>query len=231
MSRRLLLFGFYCFWVGLLGGAVLQAQAPPSAPAGKVRVACVGDSITYGSGLAHRETDSYPAVLQRLLGEAYEVKNFGVSGATLLKSGDKPYWKESAYHKVEGFEPNTVIIKLGTNDTKPQNWSQKAAFADDLRALIDHFASLRTKPRVWVCLPVPVHKPNFGINQPALDEQLGLIKSVAEEKGVSIIDLFTALKSHPEYFPDGIHPNADGAALMAQTVHAALLKTPVQQKR
>ena len=87
----------------------------------KTRVACVGDSITYGAGVAGRESNSYPAVLGKLLGDKYEVKNFGVSGATLLKKGDNPYWRQGAFKKATDFKPNIVVIKLGTNDTKPQN--------------------------------------------------------------------------------------------------------------
>ena len=107
---------------------MVDAQTAPTGR-GKIRLACVGDSITYGSGLSEREVNSYPAVLQKLLGEGYDVKNFGVSGATLLKSGDKPYWKQSEFKSATAFNPNIVVIKLGTNDTKPQNWSHKEEFA------------------------------------------------------------------------------------------------------
>src|SRR5689334_8855673 len=118
---------------GLLG-AVLWA---PGANAAKI--ACVGDSITYGSGLGDRGTESYPAVLQTLVGSAHTVENFGVSGATLLKNGDKPYWDESAYGSSGSFEPDVVVIMLGTNDAKPQNWSHASEFAGDYAALIEHY--------------------------------------------------------------------------------------------
>ncbi len=199
------------------------AQAASQA-AGKIRVACIGDSITYGSGVAQREVNAYPAVLQTLLGDGYEVKNFGVSGATLLKGGDKPYWKQSAFKDATEFAPNIVIIKLGTNDTKPQNWSHKSEFSDDLRALVDHFAGLPAKPKIWLCVPAPVHKLNFGINEPALDEEIPMIRQVAEEKKTGIIDIFAALKPHPEFFHDGIHPDAAGAKVMAETVNQAIKK-------
>src|ERR1044072_7428681 len=101
-------------------------------PPGKIRVACVGDSITWGSGVEGRESNSYPAVLQRLLGEKYEVSNFGVSGATMLKRGDKPYWEMSAFTDALAFKPNVVVIKLGTNDSKPQNRTNITEFAGDL---------------------------------------------------------------------------------------------------
>src|SRR2546427_157899 len=130
-----------CFPTGGLLGAVLlalhSAVAAPTPSAyldpkkydGPIRVACVGDSITYGSGVAGRETNSYPAVLGRCLGPRFEVRNFGVSGATLLKQGDKPYWNLPAFQDVSEFQPNAIVLKLGTNDSKPQNWAHKAEFA------------------------------------------------------------------------------------------------------
>ena len=98
-----------------------------------IRVACVGDSITFGAGVGDREKNSYPAVLGRLLGEKWQVKNFGVSGATMLNKGDKPYTKQKAFAAALEFKPNVVLIKLGTNDSKPQNWKFKADFAADAK--------------------------------------------------------------------------------------------------
>ncbi|HOV77962.1 MAG TPA: GDSL-type esterase/lipase family protein, partial [Sedimentisphaerales bacterium] len=97
-------------------------------------VACIGDSITYGSGIADRANDSYPAQLQRILRQydpAWQVSNFGVSGATLLRRGDKPYIRESAYTAALASKPDIVVIKLGTNDSKPQNWQYKEDFVAD----------------------------------------------------------------------------------------------------
>jgi lysophospholipase L1-like esterase len=69
------------------------------------RVAAVGDSITWGSGLADRERDSYPAHLGRMLGDQHEVRNFGVNGTTLLRKGDRPYWTTSAFDAAKAFAP------------------------------------------------------------------------------------------------------------------------------
>ena len=87
-----------------------------------IRVACIGNSITYGARIKNRDRDSYPAVLSRMLGEAYWVKNFGVSARTLLNKGDNPYMNEKAYQDALAFNPNIVVIKLGTNDSKSFNW-------------------------------------------------------------------------------------------------------------
>jgi lysophospholipase L1-like esterase len=188
----------------------------------KVRVACVGDSITFGACVADREKNCYPAVLGELLGEKYDVRNFGVNGATLLKKGDLPWWNQQAYSDATSFNPAIVVIKLGSNDTKPQNWKNKADFEGDYRALIRHFRELLAKPRIFVALPVPVLKPNFGINKESAAEQQPILLRVAKEEGCPVIDLYAAVGTKDLFDADGIHPNAAGARKIAETVSLAL---------
>ena len=90
--------------------------------ADNIKVACVGNSITEGFGLENPSVESYPAVLQSLLGNNYEVENFGLSARTLLMKGDLPYMKEQRFKDALEFLPDIVTIKLGTNDSKPYNW-------------------------------------------------------------------------------------------------------------
>jgi lysophospholipase L1-like esterase len=190
-------------------------------------VACVGDSITYGSGIADRANDSYPAQLQRILRQydpAWEVLNFGVSGATLLHRGDKPYIRETAYAGALASHPDIVVIKLGTNDSKPQNWQYKDDFVTDYGDMIDAFRALPSKPVVWICKPVPAFSVAFTIRPEVIrDEILPLIDQIAGEKGTPVIDLYTALLDSGNLFPDAIHPNPEGAGLMAQTIAPLLL--------
>jgi acyl-CoA thioesterase-1 len=190
-------------------------------------VACVGDSITYGAGIANRATDSYPAQLQRILRRcdpAWEVRNFGVSGATLLWKGDLPYVLQSAYNDARACQPDVVVIKLGTNDSKPQNWAFRAEFVSDYERLIDSFQVLPSRPEVWLCQPVPAFRENFSIRPEVIrDEVLPLIEQVGRAKNVPVIDLYTALLDAAALFPDGIHPNAEGAGRMAQTIAPFLL--------
>ncbi len=190
-------------------------------------VACVGDSITYGSGIANRTVDSYPAQLQRLLRQydlSWEVQNFGVSGATLLSRGDLPYVRQAAFGNAQACNPDIVIIKLGTNDSKPQNWQYKSDFVPDYEHMIDAFRALPSKPQVWICKPVPAFYMNFSIRPEVIhDEILPIIDQIAREKNVPVIDLYTALQDHANLFPDGIHPNAEGAGLMAETMVPFLL--------
>ena len=203
----------------VLGGLAVTAHAK--------LIACVGDSITYGSGIADRAKDSYPSQLQRILRQydsTWEVQNFGVSGATLLSRGDKPYVRETAYSSAQACNPDIVIIKLGTNDSKPQNWQYKGDYVSDYESMIDVFRALPSKPQVWVCKPVPAFYVNFGIRPEVIrDEILPMIEQISREKNAPVIDLYTALLDHGNLFPDGIHPNAEGAGLMAQTIAPFLL--------
>ena len=65
----------------------------------RIKVACVGNSITYGAALPDRDTQAYPVRLQQLLGDSYEVANFGKSGTTLLAKGHRPYILQKEYQQ------------------------------------------------------------------------------------------------------------------------------------
>jgi lysophospholipase L1-like esterase len=195
-------------------------HARPSEP---VRVACVGDSITFGSGIKNRGENSYPAQLAALLGGGYAVRNFGVGGATLLRKGNKPYWKTNPFRPAHDFNPHVVVIKLGTNDSKPENWKHKGEYVADYVALINSFRQLDSKPKVWICYPVPAYPGRWGITDTVMKEEVvPLIDEVAKQTNVEIIDLYAALSNRKSLFPDTVHPNADGAKVMAETIHSEI---------
>ncbi len=193
----------------------------PSDYKAPVRVACIGDSITQGSGAAKGQ--SYPSQLQALFGDAWKVGNFGVSGRTLLKKGDFPYWNEKAYQEALKFEPDVVIIMLGTNDTKPQNWKFESEFVPDYTELVKSFQTLASKPKIYVCRPCPVPGAgNFGINETVLKEQLRRLDKLAKDMDLGVIDMHKALEDKPELLPDRVHPNTEGAGEMAKAAYKAL---------
>jgi len=201
--------------------AFFPARPVDGAP---TRVACVGDSITFGAGVEDRAKNNYPARLQAMLGDAYEVRNFGVSGATMLKKGNKPYWKLNEFQAARDFKPDIVIIKLGTNDSKPGNWKNHSGdYMSDTIEMIGTFRKLESRPEVWICLPVPVFAPRWGINEETVaGEIIPKIKEAAEATKAKIIDLHAPFEGKPELVPDKVHPNAAGAKLIAETVKAAI---------
>ncbi len=191
-----------------------------------VRVACVGDSITQGFGVGKGK--SYPDQLQPLLGDKWKVVNFGVSGRTLLKKGNLPYWNEKAFHDAQNFNPNVVVIMLGANDTKPNNWIYQDQFYVDYKDLIETFKNLGSHPHIFICRPTPVPEPgNYGINEANIQQEIAVIDRLASDEQVDLIDMHAALVNKPALLPDRVHPNAAGALIMAQTVAAALTGKPV----
>ncbi len=193
--------------------------APERLAAEKItRISWVGDSITQGYGLNGSEKNSPPGALRRILEGKAMVGNFGISGTTLLKNGDNPYWKQAAFVRAKKYEPNVVIIMLGTNDSKPQNWARATEIAGDMEALVTEFRNLPSKPAVVVVLPVPVFKPAFGITEELLAQVRPLLAQGAKKAGATVVESTSSLAGKPELFPDGVHPNEKGAELIARLV-------------
>jgi lysophospholipase L1-like esterase len=205
----------------------------------QIKVACVGDSITYGARLDDRDKDSYPARLQALLGEGYAVENFGLGGCTLIRKGIPTVWNELA--KIKQSNPDIIIISLGTNDTCGMGtcgdrkcWEYKDEFESDYRDLIDELSKLPSKPKIFLCAPSPMVLETPGLNseriagltirKPRLQELIRMIKRVAHEKNVGYIDLNEPLDHRPELFTenDGVHPNKKGYSAIAELVRQKL---------
>lgn len=210
MKLTLKLFSIVMLTCALASGAV-------------TKIACVGDSITYGAGIKDHKTQTYPAQLQAILGDSYDVRNFGVSGTTLLKHGDMPYWNYKAFKEAKSFDPSVVVIMLGTNDSKPKNWSHKKDFKHDLTEMVREFQQLPSHPTVYLCDPVPAYPGRWGIsNQVIHDQVIPLVNEVAKEQHCPTINLYRALSNKKDLFPDTVHPNPKGAKLMAEAVAKAI---------
>ncbi|MBR6456129.1 MAG: sialate O-acetylesterase, partial [Prevotella sp.] len=214
-----LIFNFFTFSTSTVSAAQKKAKE-------KIRVACVGNSVTYGMGVEDREKNAYPVVLQRLLGDDFDVRNFGHSGATLLNRGHRPYTKVPEYRQALDFKADWVVIHLGLNDTDPRNWPNYGdEFIGDYRALIDSFREANPQAKVWICLMTPIFHRHPRFQTGTRDWHAAIqqrIRQIAATTDVGLIDLHTPLYAHPELLPDALHPNAKGAAILAQTVFSAL---------
>jgi len=210
------------------------------AAADVMRVACVGDSITFGYGLQR----TYPAQLGHWLGTNYDVRNFGVSATTLLHRGDFPYIGRPAYTNALDFKADIVVIDFGANDSKHpndgsldatnavNNWQHKADFIGDYKELIAAFRAANPAAKIFICHPTPDFPGRWGINDKTIrEEMIPLIRTVAEETGAAVIDLHSALAGRADLFPDTVHPNDEGAKLMAAEIFRALTgKSPPEDK-
>jgi len=210
-------------WALLLAAlpAVGRGEIDPAKYSGPVKVACVGDSITQGHGAGGQP---WPVQLGRLLGERWEVKNYGISGTTLMNSGDSPYQKQNAFAAAKASQPDVVVIMLGTNDTKPQNWRNFAAdYRRDYEHLLKQFADLPSKPAIFVCTPPYIAKGgNWGINERDTQAQIPVITALAEALGLAVIDVHAALDGKDALIPDNVHPSAGGQTVIAGAVYTAL---------
>lgn len=192
----------------------------------KIRIVCVGNSITFGSGLKDRARESYPAQLQTLLGPDFEVLNFGVSGATMLKKGNKPYWKTKEYQQVLTSNPNLVFIKLGTNDSKQINRAEMGSFIADYKDMVHRFQGLASKPKVVLLLPLKAFsETQFGISGTYLkDSLIPMVQKVAYEEGLELLDLYSLLGDKESLLADKVHPNALGDGFIAERLKAFILQ-------
>lgn len=189
-----------------------------------IKIACIGNSITYGSGIEDRVNNSYPAQLQEILGADYEVWNFGYSARTMLKKGDYPYWDEIHLKASKAIHPDIVIIKLGTNDTKPQNWQFADEFEADFRAMINEFITLSSPPEIWLCYPVPAFEPRWGIRDSVLlHGVIPVIDKISADLDLQVIELYHPFLDKGALFPDAIHPDKVGAKIMAELIGEKIL--------
>lgn len=188
----------------------------------EVKVACVGDSITEGHGLSVQSKTGYPVMLDSILGSGFTVLNQGRSATTLQKKGDFPYWISKEFSNVFAFQPDIIVIKLGTNDTKPYNWNAEN-FEKDYQILIDTFETISTQPKIYLCLPVPVFETRWGINDSTVVAGvIPIIEKLANANKLGVIDLYHSMRNQEANFPDDIHPNEAGAKEMAKIIASAI---------
>jgi sialate O-acetylesterase len=237
MNRRAFVIAIAVIPMWFAPSGTSGEDAPESSD--RIRIACVGDSITYGARLTDRAKGSYPAQLQKLLGDGVEVTNFGVGSCTLIRKGRPNVWSQLG--KIQRSHPDVVIVSLGTNDTcggRRRCWDHKDEFPADCRDLIDALRAFPSRPSVWLCAPTPMVLETPGLSpkriadlrtrKPRLKELIGVVKAVATEKQVGLIDLNTPLANRPDWFTkaDGVHPNQAGYLAVAELVAKALRDSP-----
>ncbi|MDA3893102.1 MAG: GDSL-type esterase/lipase family protein [Salinivirgaceae bacterium] len=187
-----------------------------------VKIACVGDSITEGHGLAIQSKTGYPVVLDHILGPNYTVLNSGRSATNMQKKVDFPYWICKEFSNTFAFKPNIIVIKLGTNDTKPYNWNA-VNYEKDYQALIDTFKTISTNPLIYLCTPAPVFKTVWGINDSTvINGVIPAIEKLAKHNQLSVIDIYTLMQDQGANFPDSIHPNEQAVEVMATIISKAI---------
>ena len=201
---------------------------------GQIKVACVGDSITYGHSVSGWSKNQYPAVLQELLGDSYHVANFGVSGACVNKKGNKPYISRTVYEESIKYDADILVLMLGSNDSKPKNWIDMETFLEQYGELLDTYLKEDNSPKVYIGICAKAYyadgntkgKARYNIRPEIVDQIAAALKQEYEKEDVVIVDIHKLTAGHPEWFEkDGVHPNKDGAKAIADEFADAILKT------
>jgi len=181
-----------------------------------IRVACIGDSIT--------DFTNYPNDLQTVLGDSYIVESFGASGSTVLLNTDKPYINQIEFTRAKHFLPNIVIVMLGTNDARTDHFKSIDNFVPDYMKLINDIQALESNPKIFLVKPPPIFDNEFELkNVNLLEGIIPCIEQIVNEQGLLIIDVYAALENNPEYFQDGVHPNSEGAIIIANEVYTTII--------
>lgn len=209
---------------GVLLGLVLYPRALVSGD-GEQRIICIGDSITYGQGvIGARATDTYTAILSELTGST--VVNYGLCNRTLLSTGDMPYVNEQHFPDSHTEDADIVIIMLGSNDSKPAFWD-KAAFREEYKTFAESYLNMISCPKVCLVIPPKIYVSQDGGNcDDAVvgGELADAVRSLGAELGLEVIDLYTLTDGHPEWFADGLHPNAEGNRAIAEEIARVISK-------
>ena len=217
-------FFFSLLWTGYKGFyfPILIRKAG----SGIKKVACVGDSITYGFHIDNWFFHNYPYILQVLLGSGYYVRNFGLSGSTAMRSAKMSYRRFPNYCKSLKFLPDVIVIMFGTNDANAQNWNGPEVYTAEYRELLQSYRELSSRLMILLMTPplplYPKTEVDRAMNEHILQEQ-DCVKALAEEQDAQLIDLCEKTKDHPDWFqPDGVHPNAKGAMEIAHIIYDAI---------
>lgn len=196
---------------------------------GQIKVACVGDSTTYGHGITGWPKNNYPALLQGLLGENYHVNNYGVSSHAVQDNSDRPYVNLAHYQESLVYDADYVVFMMGSNDSKPENWIDAAAFREDLLTLLESYGDaeiiLCTLPSAFFTEELTENVTSHDIQPKIVDEIAQITRDIAAEKGYTLIDIHALTAQHPEWISkDGVHPSNEGAAAIAQEVYNTLIQ-------
>ena len=210
MKKSKLLFYVFLFSVSIQTNLMAQT-----------RVVCIGNSLTAGTGTTNPATKAWPAQLRTMLGSGYSLLNCGVSGSEMTKSGNSPYWNKSQFTTARNFDPQILIISLGTDDASTANLPFISDYATDYVAMIDSFRVNGKNPIVYICFPAP----DFGNtvqNTVIHDQIIPLIDQVHSLRESKVIDLYNPLLAYSTLFPDHLNPNDQGAATIARIVYNAM---------
>ncbi len=217
----------YMFFNGLSG-----IRINPGYQDGQIKVALVGDSVTYGHSIKNWPKNNYPALLSDALGDNYCVKSFGVSGSTVQPDGDQPYNVTKAYTWSHEFQPDILVFMLGSNDSKPENWHGEEKFKEEYLKLLETYTQVENPPVVLLCTPPTAYFPegiteglsNYDVQPLIIEDIAEIIEGVAKQGDYLLININDLTENRRDLFgKDNVHPNNDGAKEIASAVYKFII--------
>ena len=194
------------------------------------KIACIGDSVTYGANADDSYTDSYPAQLQKLFGGKFNVMNFGKSGATARDGADDPYRKTVEYRGMTSFKADKAIIMLGSNDSKTYQVPTKESMVQAFTALVEDLYAINSKTEIYIATSPYAYSSAYEINNGNIENIIiPAQKQVAEDNGLKLIDMHEFTKNMNGNYADGVHPTTKGYTYFAYRMYCALTETPADE--
>ena len=205
---------------------------------GRRKIACIGDSITFGHGVVlNRDEQAWTYVMGKMLGNEFQVLNYGISGATALLESKRPFKEHDFIDTATTVEPELYLFMLGTNDSKPENWVAEN-FPRDYNAMIDRIQKGSPDAKIVLMTPASAFpdprkkngKVSYNIDKDRIAQEIvPIVERIAHERELPIIDIHAFTDGHPDWFDDGIHPNEEGNLRMAEHIYEAIL--PILEER
>jgi acyl-CoA thioesterase I len=201
-----------------------------------IRFGFIGNSITFGANLTNPKTECYSAqldpMLQETMGDTVTIGNYAISSRTMLKHGDYPIWNDVEFRNCWKFAPNILLICLGTNDSKPQNWDRFGnEFYDDYKSMIDTFRVRNPYTLFMVCYPPPAYQIVWGIRDSVIvNSVMPAVDSIVAYSGATLVDFYHPLIDSVSLFPDYIHPNHRGQSAMARILYNTIMESDILHK-
>ena len=196
---------------------------------GKIKIACLGDSITYGLGVVSNRDNAWVSLLVDRLGNNYKTINYGLTGRTLLSSGDMPYMKEKLAKRFWNRKENIIILMLGTNDTKEINWDYDK-YNEEYRELLDKILDKKSDSKIYIMIPPQIYINKPGKTDPNRDNLengvVPIIRKIEKDyKDIEVIDLYSYTLDHKDWFTDNLHPNKEGNKEIANEISRIIKET------
>lgn len=194
-----------------------------------IKVGCVGDSNTYGAEATDRSQYAWPVQIRSMLGNKYETRNFGVNGALMMNHLNDAWKNKTAYSDNKSYDPDIIVIALGTNDSKDGYWDA-VKFKNSYIDLINEFKNYSAKPEIYMAIPIRAYSSSWSINDQTIREQvIPTMKEISKEKCLPLIDLYSVTNNIANLMAtDGIHPRDEGLRIMARKIADIMqLKKPV----